>query len=262
MTTSERAPGEGDLADLLQQPRFGRQLRAFRLERGLSQAEVADAQISTAYLSRLESGARQPTVKVFEYLLERLGLTAAAFRPAGRDQLSTLLATVASSDTGTVDAAELARSLQQARSADPATRWQALWLLSRAQDQAAQREDELVTLRELVALSEGLDAPELRVRSLNQLARCLRATGDLVSAQEAAAASFAAAQQLPVAEQARPLMTLVSTEAEMGRTPTPLPTPPNWRNSSPARGARWRSRHCGPRRRCASGRAGPPRRCG
>jgi transcriptional regulator with XRE-family HTH domain len=52
---------------------FGLRLRTSRQERGLSQVALAGKEISTGYLSRLESGARLPTERVIVYLADRLG---------------------------------------------------------------------------------------------------------------------------------------------------------------------------------------------
>ncbi|MET8228406.1 helix-turn-helix transcriptional regulator, partial [Streptomyces sp. NPDC005301] len=46
---------------MLRQPAFGRRLRGLRVARGLSQTALVGEGMSTGYLSRLESGARQPT---------------------------------------------------------------------------------------------------------------------------------------------------------------------------------------------------------
>ncbi|SCF80808.1 Helix-turn-helix domain-containing protein [Streptomyces sp. Ncost-T6T-2b] len=53
---------------------FGARLKALRLQRGLSQASLAGEEISTGYLSRLETGARQPTERVSAYLAKQLGV--------------------------------------------------------------------------------------------------------------------------------------------------------------------------------------------
>lgn len=58
---------------------FGARLKALRLQRGLSQAALAGEEISTGYLSRLESGARQPTERVIAYLAKQLGVDRVAF---------------------------------------------------------------------------------------------------------------------------------------------------------------------------------------
>src|SRR6266508_2706620 len=42
---------------------IGQRLRRLRLERGLSQRELSERGVSYAYISRIEAGARRPSVK-------------------------------------------------------------------------------------------------------------------------------------------------------------------------------------------------------
>src|SRR4051794_39336537 len=54
----------------------GRRVRDLRRRRGLKQAELAAGRVSTAYVSRIESGQRRPERQVLDSLAERLGTTA------------------------------------------------------------------------------------------------------------------------------------------------------------------------------------------
>ncbi len=54
---------------------IGQRLRRVRLERGLSQRELAEPGVSYAYISRIESGSRQPSVKALRKLARRLGVS-------------------------------------------------------------------------------------------------------------------------------------------------------------------------------------------
>jgi tetratricopeptide (TPR) repeat protein len=54
---------------------IARRLRRLRLERGLSQRELAEPGVTAAYISRIEAGARQPSVKVVRMLAPRLGVS-------------------------------------------------------------------------------------------------------------------------------------------------------------------------------------------
>ncbi|MGN5376796.1 helix-turn-helix domain-containing protein [Streptomyces lasalocidi] len=67
---------------MLHQPAFGRRLRKLRQARGLSQTALAGDGMSTGYLSRLESGARQPTERAVAYLAVRLDLEPSGLRGA------------------------------------------------------------------------------------------------------------------------------------------------------------------------------------
>jgi tetratricopeptide (TPR) repeat protein len=55
---------------------IGQRLRRLRLERGLSQRELAGPGVSYAYISRIEAGARRPSVKALRMLARKLGVSA------------------------------------------------------------------------------------------------------------------------------------------------------------------------------------------
>lgn len=54
---------------------IGRRLRRLRLERGLSQRALASPGVSYAYISRIEAGTRQPSVKAVRMLARKLGVS-------------------------------------------------------------------------------------------------------------------------------------------------------------------------------------------
>jgi tetratricopeptide (TPR) repeat protein len=55
---------------------IGERLRRLRRERGLSQRELASPGVSYAYISRIEGGARRPSVKALRMLARKLGVSA------------------------------------------------------------------------------------------------------------------------------------------------------------------------------------------
>ena len=55
---------------------LGERLRRLRRERGLSQRDIASPGVSYAYVSRIEGGARQPSVKALRKLARKLGVSA------------------------------------------------------------------------------------------------------------------------------------------------------------------------------------------
>jgi transcriptional regulator with XRE-family HTH domain len=55
---------------------IGERLKRLRLERGLSPRELAAPGVSYAYISRIEAGTRQPSVKALRRLAGKLGVTA------------------------------------------------------------------------------------------------------------------------------------------------------------------------------------------
>lgn len=55
---------------------IGERLKRLRLEKGLSQRELAAPGVSYAYISRIEAGSRQPSVKALRRLAVKLGVSA------------------------------------------------------------------------------------------------------------------------------------------------------------------------------------------
>ena len=55
---------------------IGERLRRLRTERGLSQRELAEPGVSYAYISRIEAGTRQPSVKALRKLARKLSVSA------------------------------------------------------------------------------------------------------------------------------------------------------------------------------------------
>jgi transcriptional regulator with XRE-family HTH domain len=62
----------------------GQRLRRLRHERGLSQRELASPGVSYAYISRIEAGARRPSVKALRRLAPKLGVSV-EYLETGRD---------------------------------------------------------------------------------------------------------------------------------------------------------------------------------
>src|SRR3954447_2549230 len=62
----------------------GQRLRRLRRERGLSQRELASPGVSYAYISRIEAGARRPSVKALRQLAPKLGVSV-EYLETGRD---------------------------------------------------------------------------------------------------------------------------------------------------------------------------------
>lgn len=206
---------------MLRQPAFGHRLRKLRLAQGLSQTALAGDGMSTGYLSRLESGARQPTERAVGYLAGRLGLQAADFEEPATGSLAHALTLAAS--TGSPDAIVALRQALAAESHEsPVLRWQALWLLAGAARLQGDHPAEREWLVQLVPLGEEVGLAELRVRGLTRLARCLRSIGEIGAAVDAAVEAhriaLAEGEGLGVEDRATALLALVSVQAEAGRT--------------------------------------------
>jgi transcriptional regulator with XRE-family HTH domain len=54
---------------------IGQRMKRLRLERGLSQRELSVPGVSYAYISRIEGGTRQPSVKALRMIAPKLGVT-------------------------------------------------------------------------------------------------------------------------------------------------------------------------------------------
>ena len=54
---------------------IGARIRRLRLERGLSQRDLSEPGVSYAYVSRIEAGARQPSLKALRILAQKLGVS-------------------------------------------------------------------------------------------------------------------------------------------------------------------------------------------
>lgn len=205
---------------MLRQPTFGRRLRKLRMAQGLSQTALAGDGMSTGYLSRLESGARQPTDRAVAYLADRLGLAPADFEDPAGGSLAHALTLAAS--TGSGDALETLREALAAESHEtPVLRWQALWQLAQHRRVQGDHVGEREYLEELVRLGDEVGLAELRVRGLTRLARCLRSLGEIPAALDACVTAHQLAREagLGVEDRSAVLLALVSVEAEAGRMP-------------------------------------------
>src|SRR5207253_5803284 len=70
---------EGQLAETI-----GGRLKRLRLQRGFSQRDLSSPGVSYAYISRIEAGARTPSVKALRKLAQKLGVSV-EYLETGRD---------------------------------------------------------------------------------------------------------------------------------------------------------------------------------
>src|SRR5438128_11182081 len=63
---------------------IGARLKRLRLERGFSQRDLSSPGVSYAYISRIEAGARTPSVKALRMLAAKLGVSV-EYLETGRD---------------------------------------------------------------------------------------------------------------------------------------------------------------------------------
>src|SRR5438128_4346963 len=67
-----------------QEETIGARLKRLRLERGLSQRDLSSPGVSYAYISRIEAGARTPSVKALRMLARKLSVSV-EYLETGRD---------------------------------------------------------------------------------------------------------------------------------------------------------------------------------
>ena len=205
---------------MLEQPMFGRRLRQLRTERGLTLAALAGDGMSTGYLSRLESGARQPTERAVAHLAAQLGVSPAELAESTATSLAQSM-TLATGLTGDEAGETLAAALKASSGEDPLLRWQALWRVAEWRRRRQEYAEQRTCLEELVAIGASSGLPELEARALADLARCLRALGEMGEAVDAATRAYelARGKDLPYHVITAALLALVSVLVEAGRVP-------------------------------------------
>ncbi|MFC8076600.1 helix-turn-helix domain-containing protein [Streptomyces sp. NPDC057307] len=205
---------------MTEQPVFGRRLRQLRTERGLTLAALAGEGMSAGYLSRLESGARQPTERAVAHLAEQLGISPAELTETTAASLARSL--TLATGLGQDEAGEtLSEALKASGGEDPLLRWQALWQVSEWRRRRQEHAEQRACLDELVALGTEAGLPELRARALAELSRCMRSTGEIADAVATATHAYelAKSERLPARVEIAALLALVSGLGEAGRLP-------------------------------------------
>lgn len=153
-------------AETIDLRQLGERIRRLRLERGLSQEEVARPAFTAPYISHLEHGKRRPSHEALTHIAERLGMTYEQL-VTGRDPHADLRLEI-----------EIQSAIAQIHAGDPRS---ALGRLEKARAEA----DKTRNPRALLRADEGLGA------ALYRLGETDRALGCFKRADEAAANSSA-----------------------------------------------------------------------
>ncbi|MCF6376234.1 helix-turn-helix domain-containing protein [Nocardioides KLBMP 9356] len=169
---------------------LGGRLRAARQARGLTQGEVADDLMSVAYLSRIESGHRQPTALALETLAVRLDVTVESLLGvADRREIHEMRLALdyaeLSLESGQPEEAEkhLSKALDALASKEMEGMRERARLLHARALEATKREDDAVL--ELESLLEDTTTNGMtRIKAGIALSRIFRETGDLGRAIE------------------------------------------------------------------------------
>ncbi|HET9499190.1 MAG TPA: helix-turn-helix domain-containing protein [Marmoricola sp.] len=163
---------------------LGHRLRSVRIARGWTQSQVAGPGVSVAYVSRLESGQRRPTVRVLTELARRLdvpiGQLLGAVAPQEADEIRLTLdyAELALESGEPEDAATRAlEALERLRSSDvDGLAERARFLHARALEAQGRMDDAIVELETLIARAAG---GLVRIKAGIALSRAYRESGDL-----------------------------------------------------------------------------------
>ena len=201
---------------------LGRRVRQLRRERGLKQSDLADGAVSTAYISRIESGQRRPEPKVIGLLAQRLGTTADYLVSgiggdhANQVRLALRYAELALHSGESADArAELEKLLAEDGASLGPLRRHARLLLARALENLGLLDDaihELETLRADGGEEGGIDIAL-------SLCRCYRESGDLARSIDVGEQGLELARSLGLAdddETVRLTVTLAAAYFERG----------------------------------------------
>ncbi len=208
---------------------FGEKLRAERLERGLTQAELGKDLYSPSYISLLETGRREPTAEVIEELARRLELAPKALeawsQPISASDAEYVLAGLYARQAWdlrdyALAASHAATAAQLALEGRNTSAW---WNMTYMQAECLMRQDDLQECQRIVErLIEHPMAREsvgLGVRAHQMLAAVLQRRGQLPAAVEEAMEAVKLSEQLPKSSTiiTGALRVLIGALAESGR---------------------------------------------
>lgn len=161
---------------------IGQRLKRLRLERGMSQRELAAPGVSYAYISRIEAGTRQPSVKALRKLAAKLGVTADYLETgsnldpgAARElRLTDLELAVRLGDAGESEPALVDLLAEAELAADAASTFRARVTLAAIREEREDLESAITLLE--AAVGDGA-SPAEHVDVYAQLGRAYAATG-------------------------------------------------------------------------------------
>jgi transcriptional regulator with XRE-family HTH domain len=180
---------EADLLKEIDPTELGQRIRALRVAKGWTQTDLAGADISVGYVSRIESGQRRPNAAVLDDISSRLGvpsdhlLRGVSAREYDEIKLTLDFAELSLESGESIEAEARAReALVRARASSQGELvFRARFLVARALEGQGSLDDAILELEPLVATKEG---GVLRLKSAIALSRCFRESGDLNKAIE------------------------------------------------------------------------------
>ncbi|HVF53972.1 MAG TPA: tetratricopeptide repeat protein [Actinomycetota bacterium] len=168
---------------------FGDRLRKARLDKGLTQRQLAEPDYTHAYVSTIEAGKRQPSDAAIEYFAEKLGMAAIELRtgqPAslpGRLELELMEARLALAHGGQAEAREAYRKIEKTAKRFGLARIQSKAVLGQATcfEQAGDPESAVRLFEEAEKIGAG-GSTVLRVDARVGRSRCLLNLGETSAA--------------------------------------------------------------------------------
>ena len=177
---------QADLLRKIDPAELGHRLRAARVAKGMTQTDLAGADVSVGYVSRIESGHRRPNLQVLTDLCVRLGtpveqlLMGVAPQELEQIKLNLDFAEL-SLESGDAPTAELkARDAQEAAEAAALKEhvYRARFLVARSLEAQGLVDDAIIELETLFSPRVG---SVLQIRVGIALSRCYRESGDFSS---------------------------------------------------------------------------------
>jgi transcriptional regulator with XRE-family HTH domain len=208
---------------------FGEKLRAERLERGLTQAELGKDLYSPSYISLLETGRREPTAEVIDELARRLELAPKALeawsQPISASDAEYVLAGLYARQAWDLRDYELAanHAATAAKIALEGKNTSAWWNMTYMQAECLVRHGDLLECQRiterLIEHPMARESVGLGVRARQMLAAVLQRQGQLSAAVDQALEATKLSEQLPKSSVVviGTLRVLIGALAESGR---------------------------------------------
>ncbi|ARX88049.1 MULTISPECIES: helix-turn-helix domain-containing protein [Streptomyces] len=216
---------------MIEQPAFGRRLRMLRVQRGLSQTELAGDEVSASYVSRVESGRRSPNELIAAFFARSLDVPLDALtHPASQDggehrsrrldiAGKLLEARSLRKDGELTVAAELLRGIGAAAGhADEYVLWEATWELADVLRELGDTTAEHRVLADLADTALSQETPRLAARVATAVAENLRRQGRLGEAVRTAEHAVSVTGVLPPTahERVGTMLALINSYTDSG----------------------------------------------
>lgn len=217
---------------MIEQPAFGRRLRQLRVQRGLSQSELAGDEVSASYVSRVESGQRSPNDLIAAFFARRLDVPLEALaNPGSQDEGELrsrrldiagrlLEARALRKDCELADAAELLRGIcaEAGGHAEEDVLWEAAWDLADILRELGSAAEEHAVLTGLAEAALSQETPRLAARVATALSKNLHRQGRLGEAVRTAEHAVSVTVALPPTahERVGAMLALVNSYADSG----------------------------------------------